>query len=163
MSPAAVWNLLDGLSALDDATRARALGRVRDVAQTERAAAGVTGVPTLDALGEDAFDDLCDTLADVPCPMLENDACIVHPYRPQACVMTGAVWASATEAIDLACPIGLTDGFAHLNVRVGELQEAIARVEKSAELPGVGRSRTTIAGGVDAVLRFGLHARDGSS
>lgn len=163
VSPAAIWNLLDGLSGLDGTTRARALRRVRDVAEAERNAAQTSTTLTLDALGEDTFDDLCDALANVPCPMLEDGVCVVHPYRPQACIMTGAVWASATEAIDLACPIGLTDGFAHLNVRVGELQEAVARVEKRAELPIVGRARTTIAGGLDAVLRTGLVRRGSES
>lgn len=58
-------------------------------------------------LGEERFDGIVESLADVPCPMLdERGACTVYRHRPLVCRLIGLPMMTAEgELLENACPI----------------------------------------------------------
>lgn len=61
----------------------------------------------IEALGEEAFDRLSETLGDEPCPMLNpSGQCRVYAFRPLVCRIMGLGIRTPTgREIDNACPI----------------------------------------------------------
>lgn len=145
-----IWTLTEALAGLPSETRKRVMTRVTERAAAEREALKVPadGPIIVDELG-DAFDAMCDAHLDAPCVFLEDGACVVYDDRPEPCRLTGANW----ESLEMPCPISLTDGHPTIALDIDEMGEAIARLETRLSLPVAGQGRTTIALGVDAVLR----------
>lgn len=58
-------------------------------------------------LGEERFDGIVESLAEVPCPMLdERGSCMVYQYRPLVCRLIGLPMMTAEgELLENACPI----------------------------------------------------------
>jgi Fe-S-cluster containining protein len=58
-------------------------------------------------LGDERFDHLCETLADQPCPLLDDAGCCrIYPDRPMICRFIGlSMVTSAGRLIENACPI----------------------------------------------------------
>ena len=77
------------------------LGRMREIAPAW------TAPYRVDAIGDDAFDALCDALAHAPCPLLdEAGACRVYADRPLVCRLIGVPLAAGEDrVIPNACPI----------------------------------------------------------
>lgn len=61
----------------------------------------------VDDLPEASFDELCDSLAQAPCPaLLPDGGCAVYEHRPATCRMTGlALDAGPAGGLDNECPI----------------------------------------------------------
>lgn len=59
------------------------------------------------AIGDDRFDRISETLADVPCPMLdESGGCVIYASRPLICRWMGLGFvAEDGRSIDNGCPI----------------------------------------------------------
>ena len=81
--------------------RARALeDRIKGLAPGWEAAEGLT------ALGEEAFDEICETLAAEPCPLLDQGQCTIYQDRPMICRVIGLGIVTPTgRIIENACPI----------------------------------------------------------
>ncbi len=58
-------------------------------------------------LGEERFDSIAESLADAPCPLLdERGACLVYESRPLVCRLIGVPMMTAEgELLENACPI----------------------------------------------------------
>jgi Fe-S-cluster containining protein len=163
VSTVELWRIVEGLLALPDAQRKAALRRIRTAAQVQFETLGLemTGeVPTVENLGEDVFDELCDALEAQPCPLLENHECVVYSHRPRACTMRGGVWRDDfcddpdESEIDMSCPIGLTDNFPNIAYPVLLVDGQFARLEARQPYPGIVHDeRTTIALGLHAFLK----------
>ncbi len=151
-----MWTLVEGLSELPTEPRKRALKRLADTANAQRTALGISQLasPAVEDVGEEAFDAMCESAADAPCPFLEDSACLVYDHRPQPCRLTGATWGEQAVELDMSCPIDLTDGIPRIAKNLDEVEDAIARLELRIEVPTIGSGRTSIAMGVDAVLRL---------
>lgn len=59
------------------------------------------------ALGDEAFDDLVETLAALPCPALGADgACVIYAHRPATCRMIGLPMVNEDgDILENTCPI----------------------------------------------------------
>jgi Fe-S-cluster containining protein len=81
--------------------RARALeDRIQGLAPGWEPAEGLT---TLD---EEVFDEICETLAAEPCPLLDQDECTIYQDRPMICRVIGLGIVTPTgRIIENACPI----------------------------------------------------------
>jgi Fe-S-cluster containining protein len=145
---------IEGLSPAElDNVRQRAtalLARIRELAPE-------WGPPyDIADLGEERFDRIVETLADAPCPLLdERGACLVYQSRPLVCRLIGLPMMTAEgEILENACPIQEQfPAYALLDPQLfdfGALQDAEAGFnEEAAEALFGSRSRagfeTTIA------------------
>jgi Fe-S-cluster containining protein len=146
--------VLEGIGGLDAPIRKHVLRRIREAAQLERRVSAATGAVSVSALGEDAFDAMCDAVGDTRCPLLVDGTCAIPNERPQPCRMRGAVWQLANgDTVDLRCAADESRPSAPVAFDLGAFEETAALFDRGLELPEVGTSRTTIASGIDAVLR----------
>lgn len=125
--------------------------------ETQRAAAPGWAAPyDVADLGEEGFDELGDTLADEPCPMLDADGrCDIYDDRPLVCRLIGLpLRTSEGGLIDNACPIiDEHPAYAALAPRLFDLvgfeeREAPIRVAAAKELGMAPEYETTIAAAV---------------
>lgn len=151
--------LLEAVSGLETGLRRAVLERIRDAAARQRAVLDLDARDPveLDAIGEEAFDAMCDALADAPCPFLDevSQTCVAHAMRPQPCRLRGAQWALEGDVLDFSCPIDLTEGHPVVSTDVLDLNDRLARLEVRAHVEGLPADRTTIALGLDRLLRTG--------
>ncbi|MFT6399945.1 MAG: Fe-S-cluster containining protein [Bradymonadia bacterium] len=136
---------------LPEERRVRVMSRIAESAKEERAYFG--SLPTVDA-DESRFDAMCDSLSERACVFLDSgNRCTIYDRRPQPCRLMGASWGIGAAQFELDCPIDLTGGDARVVFDLDTHEDAIARVEsRLPELP-TGDSRTTLASGLDALLR----------
>lgn len=154
IGPAEAWLLLEGVATLEEDARRVLLRRVRSQAVEERSAAAVREGFTLESLGEEAFDTLCDERTTQPCPLLVERECAVYAFRPEACRLRGRVWGDDEDALWLACPEGWTDEAAPIAFDVVEHASSMQRFERAGRPGPDGRhGRTTIAQALDGLLR----------
>ncbi|MGH7591295.1 MAG: YkgJ family cysteine cluster protein [Gemmatimonadales bacterium] len=99
--------LRKGLNALLPDVRAGVRDRgVRLLAAMQRAAPEWGAPWHVDDIGEDRFDELVESLATEPCPLLGADGgCLVYAHRPAVCRMMGLGMRTPEGDIDNACPI----------------------------------------------------------
>lgn len=105
-------------------------------------------------LGEEAFDALCEALADEPCPCLDDTgSCAIYHSRPMVCRIMGlGLSSTAGGEIPNACPI--QDGFPAYAALPGqpfdlpswEAREEAALATAARELGQRARYETTVAG-----------------
>lgn len=108
ISLADVRLLSAGLAQLDPAVREQV--RQRGQALLERVHALEPGWTTpydVRALDEERFDRLTEALAEVPCPLLdEQGSCLAYAHRPMVCRLIGLPMMTAEgELLENACPI----------------------------------------------------------
>lgn len=108
ISLADVRLLSAGLAQLDPAVREQV--RQRGQALLERVHALEPGWTTpydVRALDEERFDRLTEALADMPCPLLdEQGSCLAYAHRPMVCRLIGLPMMTAEgELLENACPI----------------------------------------------------------
>jgi Fe-S-cluster containining protein len=126
------------------------MGAIAESSSQERALFGAIPMVEVD---ESAFDRMSADLADRPCPFLHEGACAIYDDRPQSCRLIGANWGIGTTQLEFECPIDLTTDEPRVVLAVEGHELAIARHEsRLPELPG-GIGRTTLASGLDALLR----------
>ena len=152
---AEAWLLLEGIAALEEQDRVAALRRVRAQAEEERRDAGAAGSPfTLDSLGEERFDALCDARVHAACPMLSDGRCIAYDARPEACRLRGRDWGTEDTALSFSCPEGWTSEADAITFDIVTYAEQQARFERAGRPGPWGRdARTTVAQALDALLR----------
>lgn len=161
VSSADLWLLAEGLAGLAPEARARVLRSVRQAANEQRAALAQAGTvldetPSVEAVGEEAFDAFCDALVDQPCPLLEAGACVLYDARPEPCRWRGATWVDGADELEMGCPVGLNDAAPVARGAWIDVSERVARLEsRSYAAVNDARERTTIALGLDALLRRG--------
>jgi Fe-S-cluster containining protein len=110
-------------------------------------------------LGDEAFDELCDALADEPCPALDaTGQCVIYESRPLVCRIMGlGLQSTAGGEIPNACPI--QDDFPayaalpaqRFDLPTWEEGEAAALTQAASDRlgdPTRTRFETTIAGAV---------------
>lgn len=99
--------LRQGLQALEPDVRAGVRDRARGLLTAMQQAAPEWGAPWhIGDIGEDRFDELVESLADEPCPLLGTDGgCLVYAHRPAVCRMMGLGMRTSEGDIDNACPI----------------------------------------------------------
>ncbi len=105
----------------------------------------------VDTLGEAMFDDLCESLATLPCPALEPDegSCLIHEARPATCRLTGlGLDAGDGLLLENVCPIqGDFPEFARLEPTPLDLLRFERETERwDAEARLEGWVSTTVAG-----------------
>lgn len=149
--------LLEAVAALPRDVRAGVLERIRDSARRQRRMLNMGADDPVDivSIGDEALDATCDMLVDAPCPLLdeEKQRCLVYNARPQPCRLRGARWQCGQDELDFSCPIGLTDGHALIPLDIIRVNDRFAQLEARANLRGLPRDRTTIALGLDKLLR----------
>jgi Fe-S-cluster containining protein len=131
--------------------------RARASAQVARytAVAPAWGPPwNIEAIGEDAFDEVSDALADEPCPALnEHGECLIYEHRPATCRMTGlGMTTSQGDVLENVCPILDTSAaFAELSPTLFDLSgfEDCAEEHDRVAMT-TGRVITTVAGAIVA-------------
>ena len=106
----------------------------------------------VDAIGDDAFDQISDTLADEPCPALNDQGeCCIYDARPATCRMTGLGMATVPgDGLENVCPILHTSvAYAALNPTPFDLSrfEDLAEYWDEVALTN-GWVRTTVAGAI---------------
>ncbi len=155
----------DGVRDADPATRAELEQAARGTLARVRAAAPGWGAPyRVGDLGSDAFDALCDALADEPCAALRADGtCRIYARRPLVCRLHGLpMWDPAERAyVGGACDLNAVPPeaarvtpelhFAHapFEERELELLAAVAGREAGADPEASG---TIVAAAVLAAL-----------
>lgn len=153
ISPADARLVATAVAALEPATRSAV--RTRAAAQRSRYVelAPEWSAPwDADAMADETFDRISDTLADLPCPALDHQgACLIYDSRPATCRMTGLAMATPQgDVLDNVCPILHTgSAYAALHPALFDL----AGFEDAAEdLDAVAMStgwvRTTVAGAI---------------
>ncbi len=111
------------------------------------------GQPTVEA-DESRFDTMCEALSERPCAFLDSASkCLIHDRRPQPCRLMGAAWGLGVAQFELECPIDLTGEDARVVFDLDTHEDAIARIESRLPALPTGASRTTLAAGLDALLR----------
>ena len=150
-----LWLLVEALEALPLERRRAVFRRIAVDArrQRERLGLGVEADPTISSVGEDDFDAMCEAFADHPCPFLSEGECSVYPYRPEPCRLQGLAIRFGDEELELECPIDLTGDIAAVRYDLPDLHDRVARLEARVRTPGVAGDRTTIALGIDAIIR----------
>lgn len=100
--------LLDGVRSLPADRRRAVLHRARaDVAAMQALEPAWEAPFDIAAIGDDAFDRLSDSLADRPCPLLDDDrSCLVYAHRPTVCRIIGlGMVTEFGDVLENACPI----------------------------------------------------------
>lgn len=150
VSPPDAWLVLEGLAMLPDSERRVVFAGISASAREQRALAGRLDV-AVGTLGEDAFDDLCDELAEQPCPLFDGQQCRVTDHRPLACRIRGAIWAPGTpDEHDARCHhTGEANAVA---TSIADVLDALEPHDRGARLPTLGADRTTLAIALDDIL-----------
>lgn len=159
--------LLAGLAALSPADRRDATDRAAVLLARMRVLEPEWVAPYRVAdLGDARFDELCDTLAAEPCPMLgETGACRIYADRPLVCRLIGLPLSTPDgRQIENACPIQAQfPAYAAMLPRTFDLEaleadEDDCLADAAARLfgnPGEATFETTIAA---AIVHFGAAA-----
>jgi len=104
------------------------------------------------ALGDEAFDELVETLAGLPCPALGDDgACVIYANRPATCRMIGLPMADEDgDVLENACPIqGDFPEYAALAPVPFDLEQFESEAEACDDVAmDAGWGVTTVAGAV---------------
>ncbi len=139
--------LLDGASR--DSVRTRAGNQL---------AAYATALPhwsaphDVEAIDDDAFEQLCDRLAALPCPALDaRGACAIYEHRPTTCRLMGRGWRTVGgEVLENACPIqDQFPGYAELRPAPLDLEQLEVALDAcDADATSRGFVRTTVAGAI---------------
>lgn len=158
VSGADLWLALEALADLKPETQRGVLARVAGAAAAQRAWLGEhvpsTATPSLERLGEDRFDAMCDALVAAPCPLLDEGTCLVYEARPEACRYRGATWEDDGEVLEMGCPEGWNDEAPPARGLWIDVSGRVARLERrSYAAVNEQRERTTLALGLDALLR----------
>jgi len=108
ISPADARLVADAVAQLDPVMRAAV--RTRAAAQLAQYASELPEwhAPwNIEAIGDDAFDQVSNALASEPCPALNDQGeCLVYQSRPATCRMTGLGMETAErEVLENVCPI----------------------------------------------------------
>lgn len=151
MGPADLWLAAEALELLPSAQRVAVMSRLAAAAIGEAATFGA--LPLVDS-DEARFDEMCDALATVECAFLDDgQLCSIYERRPQPCRLMGASWGIRSVQFELECPIDLTGDDARVVLDLDTHEDAIARVESRLPKLPTGDSRTTLASGLNALLR----------
>jgi Fe-S-cluster containining protein len=108
ISPADARLVAQSVARLDAASRAAMQLRAGTQLARYREVIPEWGPPwDITALGDEAFDELVETLAELPCPALgEDGACVIYAGRPATCRMIGLPMADNDgEVLENNCPI----------------------------------------------------------
>lgn len=108
ITAADVLLLREGLPTLDEAARRDVRARADALLEKMRRLAPGWAPPwDLADLGEDQFDAMVDSLAEEPCPLLdETGSCRLYQFRPLVCRLMGLPMMTASGVtIENACPI----------------------------------------------------------
>lgn len=108
VSVADVELLLEGLRRLSPEEQAEVTRRARALADKMEALEPAWRAPhAVRDLGDQRFDHLCETLADQPCPLLDDAGhCRIYPDRPLICRLIGlSMVTPAGRVIENVCPI----------------------------------------------------------
>jgi Fe-S-cluster containining protein len=108
ITAADVLLLREGIGTLDEVARRDVQARAETLLEKMRRLAPAWGPPwDLADLGEDQFDAMVESLADEPCPLLdETGRCRLYPFRPLVCRLMGLPMMTASGvALENACPI----------------------------------------------------------
>ncbi|MGH7533537.1 MAG: YkgJ family cysteine cluster protein [Gemmatimonadales bacterium] len=99
--------LREGLRTLAQEVRMGVRDRAARLLAAMQRAAPDWGAPWhVEDIGEDRFDELVESLATEPCPLLGADGgCLVYAHRPAVCRMMGLGMRTPEGDIDNACPI----------------------------------------------------------
>jgi Fe-S-cluster containining protein len=131
--------LREGLATLPPAEREVVLARGNALLALERERAPTWGPPwDLADLGEERFDAMVESLAEAPCPLLDDlGACRLYAWRPLVCRLIGLPMMTAEgEILENACPIQEQfPDYALLDPQLfdlGALQDAEARCNEEA-------------------------------
>lgn len=154
VGPADVWLALDAIESLPDDVRAHVLRRVAQSARTERERFRAAGFEafSVEAIGDQAFDDVCDASSSDACPLLVEGLCAIYGARPEPCRLTGARWTVGQDILDMDCPIDLTRDWPVVSRDVEPTFARVARID--AQVSGLGlEGRTTLAIALDTLLR----------
>jgi Fe-S-cluster containining protein len=134
---------------------ARSAVRSRAAAQLSRYAAAAPdwGTPwDIEAIGDDAFDEVSDALADEPCPALnDHGECLIYEKRPATCRMTGlGMTTPQGDVLENVCPILDTSAaFAELSPTLFDLSGFEGRAEDHDAVSMTnGWVITTVAGAI---------------
>ncbi len=154
ISPADAEMVANAVQALPAETRSVVQLRALDqVTQYEEFVGGAWGSPwDPGAIGDRHFDELCEALANVPCPALGADgACTIYDHRPATCRIIGlAMQLPEGEVLANDCPIlDTSQAYATLNPTAFDLP----RFEDAAEDRDIaamerGWCRSTVAGAI---------------
>lgn len=151
VGPADVWLALEALEQLPAEVRRDVMRRIAANSAAERTGNGDVA-PSVER-DELAFDEMCSALAHMECPFLRDARCVIYEDRPQPCRLVGAAWGVGTTQLELGCPIDLTDGEPRIAFDPEGHELAIARHEARTPAPPGWHGRTTLASGLDALLR----------
>lgn len=154
VGPADAWLALDAIESLPDDRRAQVLRRVAQSARAERQRFEAGGFEefTVEAVGESAFDAICDASSSEACPLLVDGLCAIHESRPEPCRLTGARWTVGDDVLDMDCPIDLTRDWPVVRWDAEPTFARVARID--AQVSGFGLDgRTTLAIALDSLLR----------
>jgi Fe-S-cluster containining protein len=108
ISPADAELLREGLALLPAGERTEIRTRgAKLLARIQELVPGWEAPWDVDAIGEAAFDQMAETLAAEPCPMLGSDGkCRVYAHRPLVCRLIGLpMLTDVGEVLPNACPI----------------------------------------------------------
>lgn len=148
----------DGVEQLDDMTRLAVRERARNHLSAYAAVLPNWTAPyDVDAIGDAAFDQVCDTLTALPCPALDSaGACAIYEHRPTTCRLMGRGWqAAGGDVLENACPIqDQFPGYAELRptpLDLEQLELAMDAHDESSTLQGF--VSTTVAGAISAFRR----------
>jgi Fe-S-cluster containining protein len=100
--------LREGLATLAPGERETVRVRAERLLARMREQAPAWGPPwDLAELGEERFDGIVESLAEEPCPLLDDQgACRIYPWRPLVCRLIGLPMMTAEgEILENACPI----------------------------------------------------------
>ena len=151
-----LWLLIEALSFLNTKKRQKVLLKIRKAAKVQRNLLGImqNDPISLESIGEDHFDDMCDKLEKQPCPFLseEND-CFVYNYRPELCRLHGFDYLTSDGLIPVGCPEGWIDHFEPIRAELQDIFENMRRLELNCTIAGLEGNRTSLALGLDFILR----------
>lgn len=159
--------LREGLATLEPVAREQVRIRAEQLLARMREQAPEWGPPwDLATLGEERFDGIVESLADVPCPLLDDrGACRLYAWRPLVCRLIGLPMMTAEgELLENACPIQEQfPDYALLDPQLfdlGALQDAEIRCNEEAAIELFGSREqagfeTTIAAVIAALPPVG--------
>lgn len=150
--------VVEGVNLLREATRSGVLQRAANHVDAYTIALPGWAAPhDVDAIDDDAFDRVCDALAELPCPALDSTgACTIYDHRPTTCRLMGRGWTTADgDVLENACPVqGQFPGYADMLPTSLDLEQLeVAMDDCDDESRSLGFVRTTVAGAISRQRR----------
>jgi Fe-S-cluster containining protein len=108
ISPADAALVAEGIALLPEEVRAGVAARAEAQLARYRELIEGWGPPwDVDALSEEAFDALAESMRDAPCPALGAEGgCLIYDHRPATCRITGLAMVSRDgDVLENVCPI----------------------------------------------------------